>query len=93
MKKSRASLEPFWDSKISKYLMRVSSEYIHYKLSATFSEKHCWLNFTCFLGLRNALCYIYIWGQHRSMCTHCIDDLLPHAPLHCAATGEMVKGS
>ena len=55
MKKSRASLEPFWDSKISKYLMRVSSEYIHYKLSATFSEKHCWLNFTCFLGLRNAV--------------------------------------
>ena len=27
------------------------------------------------------------------MCTHSIDDLLPHAPLHCAATGEMVKGS
>ena len=24
---------------------------------------------------------------------HSIDDLLPHAPLHCAATGEMVKGS
>ena len=33
------------------------------------------------------------WGQHRSMCTHSIDDLLPHAPFHCAATGEMVKGS
>ena len=33
------------------------------------------------------------WGQHRSMCTHSIDDLLPHAPLHCAATGEMVKCS
>ena len=28
---------------------------IHYKLSATFSEKHCWLNFTCFLGLHNAV--------------------------------------
>ena len=28
-----------------------------------------------------------------AMCTHSIDDLLPHAPLHCAATGEMVKGS
>ena len=31
MKKSRASLEPFWDLKISKYveyLTRVSSEYI-----------------------------------------------------------------
>ena len=27
------------------------------------------------------------------MCTHSIDDLFPHAPLHCAATGEMVKGS
>ena len=27
------------------------------------------------------------------MCTHSIDDLLPHAPLHYAATGEMVKGS
>ena len=27
------------------------------------------------------------------MCTHSIDDPLPHAPLHCAATGEMVKGS
>ena len=27
------------------------------------------------------------------MCTHSIDDLLPHAPLHCAATGEMVKCS
>ena len=33
------------------------------------------------------------WGEHRSMCTHSIDDLLPHAPLHYAATGEMVKGS
>ena len=22
------------------------------------------------------------------MCTHSIDDLLPHAPLHCAATGR-----
>ena len=33
------------------------------------------------------------WGQHRSICTHSIDDLLPHAPLHYAATGEMVKGS
>ena len=55
MKKSRASLEPFWDLKISKYLTRVSSEYHDYKLSATFSEKYCWLNFTCFLGLRNAM--------------------------------------
>ena len=27
------------------------------------------------------------------MCTHSIDDLLPHAPLHYASTGEMVKGS
>ena len=27
------------------------------------------------------------------MCTHSIDNLLPHAPLHYAATGEMVKGS
>ena len=27
------------------------------------------------------------------MCTHSIDDLLPHTPLHYAATGEMVKGS
>ena len=27
------------------------------------------------------------------MCTHSIDDLLPHAPLHYAATGEMVKCS
>ena len=27
------------------------------------------------------------------MCTHSFDDLLPHAPLHYAATGEMVKGS
>ena len=27
------------------------------------------------------------------MCTHSIDDLLPHASLHYAATGEMVKGS
>ena len=27
------------------------------------------------------------------MCTRSIDDLLPHAPLHYAATGEMVKGS
>ena len=58
MRKFRASLEPFWDLKISKYveyLTRVSSEYWHYKLSATFSEKYCWLNFTCFLGLRNAV--------------------------------------
>ena len=27
------------------------------------------------------------------MCTHSIDNLLPHAPLHCAATGETIKGS
>ena len=27
------------------------------------------------------------------MCMHSIDDLLPHAPLHCAATGEVVKCS
>ena len=27
------------------------------------------------------------------MCTQSIDDLLPHSPLHFAATGEMVKGS
>ena len=27
------------------------------------------------------------------MCTHSIDDPLPHAPLRYAATGEMVKGS
>ena len=39
-------------------------------------------------------CHLHdFWGQHRSMCTHSIDDLLPHAPLHCAATGEMVKCS
>ena len=25
------------------------------------------------------------------MCTHSIDDLLPHAPLNYAATGDMVK--
>ena len=58
MKKSRASLEPFWDLKISKYACRVSYaciQRIPYKLSATFSEKYRWLNFTCFLGLRNAV--------------------------------------
>ena len=58
MKKPRASLEPFWDLKVSKYveyLTRVAIQRIDYKLSATFSEKHCWLNFTCFLGLRNAV--------------------------------------
>ena len=58
MRKFRASLEPFWDLKISKYveyLTRVYIQRIHYKLSATFSEKYCWLNFTCFLGLRNAV--------------------------------------
>ena len=33
------------------------------------------------------------WDEHRSMCTHSIDDPLPHASLHYAATGEMVKGS
>ena len=56
MRKFRASLEPFWDLKISKYveyLTRVSR--IHYKPSTTFSEKYCWLNFTCFLGLHNAV--------------------------------------
>ena len=55
--KLRASLEPFWDLKISKYveyLMRVSSEYIT-SWVLLFSVKHCWLNFTCFLGLRNAV--------------------------------------
>ena len=45
MKKSRASLEPFWDLKISKNLIcRVSYaciQRIHYKLNATFSEKYC----------------------------------------------------
>ena len=58
MRKFRASLEPFWDLKISKIICRVSYaciQRIHYKLSATFSEKYCWLNFTCFLGLRNAV--------------------------------------
>ena len=28
---------------------------IHYKLSATFSEKYFWLNFTRFVSLRNAV--------------------------------------
>ena len=57
MRKSSASLEPFWDLKISKYVeyvMHVSTQ-IHYKLSATFSEKYRWLNFTHFLGLDNAM--------------------------------------
>ena len=46
MIKSRGSLEPFWDLKISKinlyveYLTHVSMQRIHYKLSATFSEKY-----------------------------------------------------
>ena len=30
-------------------------QWIHYKLSATFSEKYRWLNFTRFLGLHNAM--------------------------------------
>ena len=52
MKKSRASLEPFRDLKINKYVEYLSYaciQQIHYKLSATFSEKYCWLNLRCFL--------------------------------------------
>ena len=57
MKKSRSSLEPFWDLKISKYVgvSYACIQRIDYKLNATFSEKYRWLNFTCFLGLRNAV--------------------------------------
>ena len=47
MRKSRTSLEPFWDLKIS--ILYVSI------LRATFSEKYCWLNFKHFLGLYNAV--------------------------------------
>ena len=156
MKTSRASLEPFWDLKISKYveyLTRVSSEYITswalFSLRSTvgwtsrvflayvmpwinkaslalyiarITVKRGWpardcssvtnLNFgrntvlsssSLWLTHRNlSLSRLKVdfrrhlhdfWGQHRSMCRHSIDDLLPHAPLHCAATGEMVKGS
>ena len=156
MRKFRASLEPFWDLKISKYveyLTRVSSKYLTSSVlpSLTSSDSRTshilladvipWIYIDspaliysthhCHKGLararlqqcdqpelRKEYCVVEFvsvieasklsasrlrvdlrrhlhdfWGQHRSMCTHSIDDLLPHAPLYCAATGEMVKGS
>ena len=155
MRKFRASLEPFWDLKISKYveyLTRVSSEYITSWALLSVRSTVGWTS-RVFLAyvmpwINKASLALYIarivtrgcpardcssvtnlkfgrntvlsssslwlkhrnlslsrlrvdlrrhlhdfWGEHRSMCTHSIDDFLPHAPLHYAATGEMVKGS
>ena len=82
MKKSRASLEPFWDLKISKYveyLTRVSSEYCAVEFVSVIEASK--LVAIKVESLRRPL--HDFWGQHRLMCTHSIDDLLPHAPLHC----------
>ena len=149
MRKFRASLEPFWDLKISKYveyLTRVYSEYITSWALLSLRSTVGWTS-RVFLAyvmawINKASLALYIariitprarltnlkfgrntvlsssslwlkhrnlslsrlrvdlrrhlhdfWGEHRSVCTHSIDDLLPHAPLHYAATGEMVKGS
>ena len=50
MRKFRASLEPFWDLKIGRYveyLIPVSSEYL--KLRAASSDKYHWPNFTAYV--------------------------------------------
>ena len=44
---------------------------IHYKLSATFSDKYRWPNFTRSLG----------WHNPVDKCVHYIDDLLLYKPL------------
>ena len=156
MKTSRASLEPFWDLKISKYveyLTRVSSKYItswallyprstvgwtsrvflayvmpwinkaslalyiartivtrgwparncssvtnlKFRRNIVLSSSSLWLkhqNLSLSRLRVDLRCHLHdFWSEHQSMCTHSIDDLLPHAPLHYAPTGEMVKGS
>ena len=155
MRKSRASLEPFWGLSISKYLTHVSSEHITswvlLSMTSTAGETShvllayimlwiniaslalyiaritvtrgwpardcssvtnlksssegilcCWVRLcdwsieTCrYQGWESILDAISMisGASIGSMCTHSIDDLLPHAPLHYAATGEMVKGS
>ncbi len=51
MRKFRASMEPFWDLKISKY---VEYQYFSlYKQRVTFSDKYCWPKLTHSFGLRN----------------------------------------
>ena len=81
-------MEPFWDLKIDTY--RVSDtciQRLHYKLSATFSDKYTYLpNFTLSLGWRNpadslALYIVYaavvlamlrpIWSSPRSYIRCC----------------------
>ena len=57
MRKSRASLEPFWDLKLGKYSYACIQR-IHYKLSATFSEKYCWRVF---------LAYVMPWINKASL--------------------------
>ena len=60
MKKPKASLEPFWDLKISKYV-EYPANTIQYKLSATFSEKYRWLNLRVFLA------YVMSWINKASL--------------------------
>jgi hypothetical protein len=86
MRKFRASMEPFWDLKISKYveyLTCVSSEYFSlYKQRDTFSDKYHWPKLTRSFGLCNprpkASLVLHIAcntaTMHQSLC-HATTDL------------------
>ena len=68
-----ASLEPFWDLKISKDVELVSYvciQWIHYKLSATFSDKYRWCN-SCVL-----LAYVMPWINIASLALHIIAHII-----------------
>ena len=153
MRKFRASLEPFWDLKISKYveyLTRVSSEYITSWALLSLRSTVGWTS-RVFLAyvmpwINKASLALYIarivtrgcpardcssvtnlkfgrntvlsssslwlkhrnlslsrlrvdlrrhlhdfWGEHRSMCTHSIDDLLPHAHYTMQLLGRLSR--
>jgi hypothetical protein len=122
MRKFRASLKPFWDLKIGKYvehLMPVSSEYLiscellflmstagrtsHLYLAYVIPWRSCAIYSThssvprstdlkfrsCRVRSYIGTCHyrgresVSLWLRHRyaALCTHYIDDLLPHAPL------------
>ena len=61
-----ASMEP-----LNRYICRVSdacSQWIHYKLSATFSDKYHWPNFTCSLGWCNPMDSLVLYYIARTPC-------------------------
>jgi hypothetical protein len=65
IRRFRASMEPFWDLKISEYV--VSYTYIQrifYKLRVTFSDKYRWPNFTRSLCLHTV--HVFPWIKKAS---------------------------